>query len=62
MGTSDRVCKVFMARIKTKALRDSFRDWAQPQMDLQLDSQKLFTVEDHDFFLANLMAPSTSDK
>ncbi|KAL7809601.1 hypothetical protein V8C44DRAFT_366102 [Trichoderma aethiopicum] len=62
MGTSDRICKVFMARIKTKALRDSFRDWARPQMDLQLDSQKLFTVEDHDFFLANLMAPSTGDK
>ncbi|OTA02521.1 hypothetical protein A9Z42_0029010 [Trichoderma parareesei] len=58
----DSTTKMFIACLKTKPLQDSLRAWAQPQFDSNLDTQDHFTVDDHDYFLSNLVPVVTSDR
>ncbi|PTB66811.1 hypothetical protein BBK36DRAFT_1118102 [Trichoderma citrinoviride] len=61
LAVRDLTAKMFIARLKTKTLQDSLRAWAQPQFDLKLDTQEHFTVDDHDYFLSNLVPAQYND-
>ncbi|OTA99559.1 hypothetical protein M426DRAFT_16317 [Hypoxylon sp. CI-4A] len=62
LGSWFSVSTMITAHLGTKPLQDSFGLWARSQLDVKLDTQTSFGLEDHDFIIANLGRAEINDK